>query len=124
MGKYKIDFYRDADGYSDFEVYLEELIESTDRTELATAKKLRYQLGLLSSAGPALRAPQVTELKGYRYKLFELRPLPERVFFAFWDKDRYVILSHYTKRQNKTDPREVKRALARMDDWLERKGKW
>ncbi|TDN27680.1 addiction module toxin RelE, partial [Lactobacillus crispatus] len=35
-------------------------------------------------------------------------------------KDRYVILSHYTKKNNKTDPREIAKALDRLDDWLER----
>ncbi|WP_203624124.1 MULTISPECIES: type II toxin-antitoxin system RelE/ParE family toxin [unclassified Lacticaseibacillus] len=120
---YIIDFYEDKDGYSDFQTYLEKLLISHDQTDRMVLKKMRYQMKLLENLGPALRMPQVKELKGYTSRLFELRPLPERVFFSFSGKDRYVILSHYTKRQNRTDPREILRALSRLEDWLKRKGK-
>ncbi|WP_155286874.1 type II toxin-antitoxin system RelE/ParE family toxin [Lacticaseibacillus zhaodongensis] len=120
---YEIDFYEDKDGYSEFEAYLDQLLGSNDKKDATTLKKIRYQMKLLEKLGPALREPQVKELKGYSHKLFELRPMPERVFFAFWDADRYVILNHYTKRQNKTDPREITRAISLLNDWLERKGK-
>ncbi|WP_390409388.1 hypothetical protein [Lacticaseibacillus jixiensis] len=79
MSRYDIDFYRDSDGYSDFEEYLDGLLESTDKTEKATAKKLRYQLGLLAEAGTALRLPQVAELKRYKHKLFETRRFAHRL---------------------------------------------
>ncbi|WP_338217660.1 type II toxin-antitoxin system RelE/ParE family toxin [Lacticaseibacillus salsurivasis] len=120
---YEIDFYEDKDGYSEFEAYLDGLLESNEKKDAIILKKIRYQMRLLEVLGPALREPQVKELKGYKQKLFELRPMPERVFFAFWDKDRYVILSHYTKRQNKTDSREVAHALNLLNDWLSRKGR-
>lgn len=118
---YQIDFYEDRNGYSDFEDYLESLLDSKDNADIAILKKIRYQMKLLENLGPALREPQVKELKVRGHKLFEMRPQPERVFFAFWDTNRYVILSHYTKRQNKTEIREIKRALDRLNDWLERK---
>lgn len=49
--------------------------------------------------------------------------MPERFLYAGWDKNRFVILSHYKKKKDKTDPREVEKALDRLDDWLERKEK-
>lgn len=85
---YIIDFYEDKDGYSDFQTYLEKLLISHDQTDRMVLKKMRYQMKLLENLGPALRMPQVKELKGYTSKLFELRPLPERVFFSFSGKDR------------------------------------
>jgi phage-related protein len=48
-------------------------------------------------------------------------PMPERIFYASWSDNRYVLLSHYTKKQNATDPRQVDRALNLLDDWLNRK---
>jgi phage-related protein len=118
---YEIDFYEDDQGYSDIDEYLHMLLYSKDKSDVATLKKIRYQLNLLEKLGPALREPQVKELTGYKYKLFELRPQPERIFFAFWDTDRYVLLSHFTKKKNKTDPRQISRALERLEDWLNRK---
>jgi phage-related protein len=47
--------------------------------------------------------------------------MPERIFYASWSDNRYVLLSHYTKKQNATDPRQVDRALNLLDDWLNRK---
>ncbi|MCU6430013.1 type II toxin-antitoxin system RelE/ParE family toxin [Lacticaseibacillus paracasei] len=120
---YRITFYEDSDGYSDFETFLEELLSSNEKSRHTLLKKVRYQMKLLEELGPKLREPQVKALKGYAHPLFELRPMPERIFFAYWDQNRYVILSHYTKRQNKSDSREIQRALRRLDDWLSRKGK-
>lgn len=34
------------------------------------------------------------------------------------EKKRYVLLSHYTKKQNKTPRREIEKALRRLDDLL------
>ena len=79
--------------------------------------KLTYQLE------NQMHEPQVKFLKGYRHPLVELRPMPERFFYVGWDKNRFVVLSHYQKEQNKTDPREIEKALTRLDDWLERKEK-
>jgi phage-related protein len=118
---YKIDFYEDADGYSDIQDYLETLLHSSNKADRIQLDKIRYQMHNLRNLGPSLRAPYVKQLKGLPHQLFELRPMPERIFFAFWHQDRYIFLSHYTKRQNKTDPRELRRALRRLEDWLTRK---
>ena len=120
---YEIDFYEDEQAYNNFEEFLNELLDSNEKSKQSQLKKIRYQMHLLEQLGPQLREPQVKELRGYKHKLFEMRPMPERIFFVFWDEDRYVILSHYQKRQNKTDPKEINKALKRLDNWLKRKEK-
>lgn len=67
--------------------------------------------------------PQSKFLKGVKYPLWELRPMPERIFYITWQKDKFVLLSHYTKKQNKTDPKQLKRAIRLADDGYERFGK-
>ncbi|ARK33592.1 hypothetical protein EQK45_03650 [Lactiplantibacillus plantarum] len=52
----------------------------------------------------------------------ELRPMPERFFYAAWKRDHFVLLSHYTKKQNRTDSQEVDRAIRLLEDWISRKG--
>ncbi|WP_093625189.1 type II toxin-antitoxin system RelE/ParE family toxin [Limosilactobacillus gorillae] len=120
---YQIDFYEDSTGYSDVEEFIKQLNQSRQKQDHQILTKLTYQLELLSHLGKLMHEPQAKFLKGYRHPLMELRPMPERFFYASWDRDRFVILSHYRKKQNKTDPREVEKALARLDDWLERKEK-
>lgn len=119
---YQIDFYENKQGYSDVVSFIEKLDQSRQIQDQQVLKKLTYQLELLSALGDLMHEPQAKRLKGYHYHLMELRPLPERFFYAKWRDDRFVILSHYTKKQNKTNPREIDKALRRLDDWLARKG--
>lgn len=49
--------------------------------------------------------------------------MPERIFYARWHDNHFILLSHYTKRQNETDRREVLRAIRLYEDWIERNGK-
>ena len=37
--------------------------------------------------------------------------------------NNFVLLNHYTKKKDETDPRQIERALSLLDDWYERKGK-
>ena len=71
---------------------------------------------MLSQLGNRMKMPRSRFLKEYRHPLMELRPIPERLFYASWKQDRFIILSHYTKKSNKTDPREIAKALDRLDD--------
>ncbi|MFC6201958.1 type II toxin-antitoxin system RelE/ParE family toxin [Lactiplantibacillus nangangensis] len=120
---YEIDLYENAAGNSEIRDYLEKINGSRQRDDQKVLKKLIYQMQLLSRLGPNLTEPNAKRLKGYRYSIMELRPLPERVFYAAWGKESYVLLHHYTKRQNRTDIREVERALKNLDDWLARKAR-
>lgn len=119
---YKIDFYEDSDGYSEIETFIFDLDSSNQKSDGILLRKILHQFDLLKTLGPNLREPQTKFLKGYRHPLMELRPFPERIFYAAWQADRFVILHHYTKRSNKTDIREINKALNNLDDWLKRKG--
>lgn len=99
------------------------LNRSKQKADRQVLRKITYQLELLSIMGDQLREPQAKFIKGYRHPLMELRPMPERIFYSQWRKKRYVLLSHYTKKQNKTPRREIEKALRRLDDWLFRKEK-
>ena len=37
--------------------------------------------------------------------------------------NNFVLLNHYAKKKDETDPRQIERALSLLDDWYERKGK-
>lgn len=117
---YEIDFYEDKNGYSDVNEYIDKLDQSSQKQDKQILTKLTYQLNLLEILGNRMHESQAKFLKGYRHPLMELRPMPERFFYAGWAKNRFVILSHYRKKTDKTDPRQIAKALDRLDDWLER----
>lgn len=120
---YEIDFYEDKNGYSEIKEYLQKLDNSNQKNDKKVFKKIINQLNMLEQLGNQLHEPQAKFLRGYRHPLMELRPMPERIFYAAWDKNRFVLLHHYTKKQNKTSQKEVEKALNNLDDWLERNDK-
>jgi phage-related protein len=97
------------------------LNNSSQRNDRALLKKITYQMNILSILGDNLREPHSKFLKGYKYPLLELRPIPERIFYAAWKKDHYILLHHYTKKTDKTSRKEIEKAIANLDDWLSRK---
>lgn len=120
---YKIIFYEDEKGKSEISDYLEKISHSHQKQDKAIFKKLVHQMNLLEMLGTKLHEPQAKYLKDLGIPLWELRPLPERVFYGSWQGDKFVLLSHYTKKSDSTDPRELKRAIRLLKDWYERNGK-
>ncbi|WP_125707569.1 type II toxin-antitoxin system RelE/ParE family toxin [Lacticaseibacillus porcinae] len=119
---YEIDFFEDADGFSEIQDFIERLDASNQVNDQALLKKIYHEFDLLSMLGPQLRSPHSKFLRGYAYPIMELRPQPERIFYVAWQDHRYILLHHYTKKKNRTDPRQVAKALANLEDWLKRKG--
>lgn len=116
-------FYEDENGKSDTYDYVKRISQSHQKNEVAVFKKLVHQIKLLKMLGTHLNEPQAKYLKGYKYPLWELRPLPERVFYGTWQNNKYIILNHYTKKQDKTDPKEIRKAVSMLEDWYERNGR-
>ncbi len=53
-------------------------------------------------------------------KIYELRPIGDRVFFAGWIDGSYVLLHCYRKQGQKTPPRELEKAQKEFSDFVER----
>lgn len=79
---YEIDFYEDEQGRSDVHEYISKLDNSNQKQDKQILNKLVYQLAMLEQLGNQMKPPQAKFLKGYRHPLMELRPQPERFFYA------------------------------------------
>jgi phage-related protein len=55
--------------------------------------------------------------------IWELRPLDDRILFAYWKNNMFVLLHHFRKTTNKTPPSEIKQAKQNLKDWVEKNGK-
>lgn len=55
-------------------------------------------------------------------ELWELRPSSDRIFFAYWKDNMFVLLSRFVKKTRKTPLREIERAERNLKDFLERYG--
>ena len=117
---FKILFYKDKNGYSDIQEYLDILQErgKTSKTARINHEKILAYITLLKRSGTQIGKPVVRYIGG---DIWELRPLDNRILFFFWNGNGFVLLSHFMKRTDKTPDKEKTKATRRMVDYLERK---
>lgn len=115
--EYELVFYEDENGYSEVAEFIQTLSNSSQKADVTLLKKIVHQFNMLKILGNELNEPQSKQLTEYDLPIMELRPMPECIFYASWQGDKYVILHHYTKKQNYTDPKEVKKVVEKIEDW-------
>ena len=116
---FQILFFEDANGHSELWDFLEEL-----RLKSAASKTARIEfnqislcINLLSENGTRLSSNITKHLTD---DIWELRPGNNRVFYFCHCGDQYVLLHHFRKKTQKTPKREIDRAIAERDDYLNR----
>ncbi len=118
---YEIIFYEDRNGVSEIVKLIEELDckAQTDKSSRIRLKKISEYLQLLESYGTRIGEP-VTKHLTKQGNLWELRPTSDRIFFAYWENNKFVLLHHFVKKTQKTPAREIEQAQRNLADFLER----
>ena len=114
---FEIKFYRDKKGREPVKDFLEKLHGSKNPRDRKQAEKIEDYIETLSREGKAAGLPYVKHLQG---ELWELRPAHDRIFFAAWIDNSFVLLHHFTKKTQKTPRRDMETAQNRLKDFLER----
>ncbi len=116
---YEVIFYKDKNGKSEIEDYLNELGEKakTSKTDRVNHTKIFLYLVALSRYGIRMGSPAVKHIEG---DIWELRPLKHRIFFFYWENDTFVLLHHFIKKSQKTPSKEIKKAKLNLNDFIER----
>ena len=109
--------YEDRSGIKPVEEYLNELETSNSKDSRIRREKIRAYVKILRDRGLPLPENICKHMTG---KIYELRPIGDRVFFAGWVDDAFVLLHCYKKQGQKTPPRELKRAQKEFEDFAER----
>jgi len=117
MGKYRVRFYKDADGKEPVTEYLESLIATHTKDGRIRARKIQDYIKILGELGTY--APD-TIVKHIEDDLYELRPGKDRVLFVAWYKNGFVLLHSFPKKTQKTPEREKERARREFKDLQER----
>ena len=52
--------------------------------------------------------------------IWELRPLRDRILFAYWNNNKFILLSQFIKKTQKTPLREIEKAKRLLNDYRER----
>ena len=114
---FDIIFYEDENGNSPVYDFIQELTQKTDKDSRINSTKINDYIQILSLHGKTLREPFIKHIEG---DLWELRPIRNRIFFASWANDSFILLHHFIKKTQKTPKREIKQALRNLKDITER----
>ena len=114
---HQIILYEDRNGISPVDEYLRELDSQNTKDARIRREKIRTYVKILKERGLPIPEPLCKHMVD---KIYELRPIGDRVFFAGWIDGAYVLLHCYKKQGQKTPPREIKKAQEEFADFMKR----
>ena len=119
---YKVITYKDRAGNDEIADFIQELNSkmATNKDARIRYKKILRYIDSLRTYGVAIGEPAVKHIEGT--DLWELRPTRDRIFFAYWKDNIFVLLHHFVKKTQKTPPQEIKQAERNLKDFIERYG--
>ncbi|MEE3497342.1 MAG: type II toxin-antitoxin system RelE/ParE family toxin [Butyrivibrio sp.] len=79
--------------------------------------KLVAYLDILEEMGTRVGAPITKHLDG---DIWELRPLSNRILYAYYKDNTFLLLHHFKKQSQKTPPREIEKAKKELKDYMRR----
>jgi phage-related protein len=110
-------FYKNKNELSPVLEYIKELLSKTDKDSRIKANKILDHIDYLREAGQQAKEPYAKHLDG---EIWELRPIRDRILYAAWDGQSFILLHHFVKKTQKTPSREIKQAKRNLDDYRER----
>ena len=117
---YRIEYYRDERGKSEFEEHLKRLIKTAKNSKESRIRYntidryLRYLKGFGTANLPSDYAKIIIE------NIWELRPDKYRILYFFFNNDTYVILHHFEMKSRKTPKKEIEKAIRERNDYVRR----
>jgi len=119
---YEIIFYKDKNGKEPIRDYLNELEKKskTSKNERIQYQKIKDYIKELATYGINIGMPAVKHIEG---KIWELRPIKNRIFFFCWQDDSFVLLHHFIKKTQKTPRKEIAQAKQNLENFIKERKK-
>jgi phage-related protein len=119
---FEIIFYEDNKGIKPIAEYITELRKQsyTSKHARINFNKIVAYLDLLEEKGTRIGEPVTKHLDG---DIWELRPLDNRILYAFYKDNTFILLHYFIKKTNKTPPREIEQAKRNLADYIGRNEK-
>lgn len=116
---YEIIFYEDKNGYSEIGSFLHELDQKSqkNKNERINFNKIVAYIDKLQEKGTRVGEPVTKHLEG---EIWELRPLKNRILYAYYKDNSFVLLTHFVKKTKKTPTTELDRAKRCLMEYMER----
>lgn len=118
---YRIELYEDKNGYSEINEYFEKLQKSKSKDDRIKANKIDMYLRLLAKYGLSLKEPHIKHIDD---EIWELRPLRDRLLFAYYNVDTFIVLNYFVKQTKKTPKREIEKAKNLLAEYKKSRGEY
>ena len=103
---YKIYFYKDRKGNYPVFDYIKKLKTKNDKDSRIKSSKINDYIQALSVYGTQIGEPYLKHLEG---EIWELRPLRDRILFAAWIDNSFVLLHTFMKKTQKHQKQKLKK---------------
>ena len=117
---HKVIFYKDKNGKSEIQEYILNLQNRKDKDSRIKFNKITSYIDILSVNGIMAGEPYIKHIED---DIWELRPLRDRILFAYYDKNTFILLSIFMKTTRKTPQMEMDKAKRFLKDWSDRNEK-
>lgn len=114
---YDIIIYEDKNGKSELQEYLKQLQSKPSKDNNIKFKKITSYIDNLSKYGLSLGEPYIKHIDK---EIWELRPLRDRILFASWCNNKFILLSVFMKETQKTPQKEIEKAKRILEDYKKR----
>jgi len=114
---YRVFTYKDKNGNNPIDSYIDELMSKGDKDSRINANKILEYIAFLERYGQQAREPYAKHLDG---DIWELRPIRNRILYAAWDGNSFILLHLFKKDTQKTPRREIEQAKRNLADYRER----
>ena len=116
---YEIILYEDEHGNSDVKNFIRELKlrSKTSKDARINYTKVVAYIDLLEEMGTRVGEPVTKHLDG---EIWELRPISNRILYAFFTDNKIILLHHFPKKTQKTPLREIIKAKNELEDYTRR----
>ena len=116
---YDVIFYSDSKGNEPIAEFIRMLHKRspTDKNARINFNKIVAYINLLSKNGTRIGEPVTKHLDG---DIWELRPLDNRILYAYYKGNKFILLHHFIKKTKKLPPKELEQAKRNLADFIER----
>ena len=101
---YDVIFYSDNKGNEPIAIFISELRQKslTDKNARVNLNKIIAYIDLLCEKGTRIGEPVTKFIED---DIWELRPINNRILFAYYKDNQFLLLHHFIKKTNKTPQR-------------------
>lgn len=116
---FDIEIYEDKSGRSEIREYFEGLRTKKTKDNKIKFNKIVAYIRMLKLYGLSIGEPYIKHIED---ELWELRPIKDRILFVYWNNNKFILLSVFSKQTQKTPVREIEKAKRLLEDYKRRSG--